>query len=107
MRDGLTPAHIAGMRWTLIRTLAVGGWMGATDRMCLDVARAEYIGVTRERVRTELDYLESRRLVEIERSEVAAWRAKLTRHGRDLADYQIDCEAGITRPPRLDAHADD
>ena len=104
MRDGLSPAHIAGMRWTILRTLMVGAYIGATDRMCLDVARAEYLGVTIMRVRNELDYLESRRLVEIERSEVYAWRAKLTRHGRDLVDYQIDCEPGITRPPRIDPH---
>lgn len=105
MRDHLTQEHIAGLRWTLLRTLMVGGYIGATDQMCLDVARAEYIGVSVERVRTELDYLGSRELVEIERSELRAWRAKLTRHGRDLVDYEIDCEPGITRPPRLDPHA--
>lgn len=105
MRDGLTQAHIAGLRWTILRTLMVGGHIGATDRMCLDVARAEYIGVSIDRVRTELDYLEARKLIEIERSEIYAWRAKLTRHGRDLVDYEVDVEPGIARPPLLDRHA--
>lgn len=105
MKDTLTQAHIAGLRWTLLRTLMIGGHIGATDQMCLDVARAEYIGVSRERVRTELDYLESRKLVTIERSEMRAWRAKLTRYGRDLVDYEVDCEPGITRPPFVDPHA--
>lgn len=105
MKDTLTQTHVAGLRWTILRTLMIGGHIGATDQMCLDVARAEYIGVSRERVRTELDYLESRKLVTIERSEMRGWRAKLTRYGRDLVDYEVDCEAGITRPPFVDPYA--
>ena len=105
MRDNLSQSHISALRWTILRTLMVGGHMGATDKMCLDVARAEYIGVTIERVRTEIDYLEGRKLIETERSEIRAWRAKLTRYGRDLVDYEVDCEPGITRPPFLDPHA--
>ena len=105
MKDTLTQTHIAALRWTILRTLMVGGHLGATDQMCLTVAFAEFIGVTQARVRTELDYLESRKLVEIERSEIRAWRAKLTRYGRDLVDYEVECEPGITRPPFLDPHA--
>ncbi len=105
MKDGMTQIHIAGLRWTILRTLMVGGHIGATDQMCLDVARAEYLGVTIERVRTELDYLAERKLVEIEKSELRAWRAKLTRHGRDVVDYEIDVAPGIDRPPFLDRHA--
>ena len=104
MKDHLSQAHIAALRWTVLRTLMVGGHLGATEKMCLDVARAEYLGVTAERVRTEFDYLESRRLIEIERSEVRSWRAKLTRAGRDLVDYEVDVEPGIARPPLLDPH---
>ena len=105
MKDSLSQAHIAALRWTILRTLMVGGHLGATDKMCLDVARAEYLGVTKERIRTEFDYLEARRLIEIERSEIRAWRAKLTRHGRDVVDYEVEVEPGITRPPFLDPHA--
>ena len=105
MRDSLTQAHIEGLRWTILRTMMVGGHLGATDKMCLDVARAEYLGVTIDRVRTELDYLEARKLLEIERSEIRAWRGKLTRRGRDVVDYEVDVEPGITRPPFLDPHA--
>ena len=105
MRDSLSQAHIAGMRWSILRTLMCGGHVGATDKMCLDVCRAEYIGVAMDRVRTELDYLEARKLVEIERSQVHPWRAKLTRHGRDFVDYEIEAQPGITRPPLFDPHA--
>lgn len=106
MKDSLTQAHIAALRWTILRTLMVGGHVGATEKMCLDVARGEYIGVTAERIRNELDYLESRKLIEIEKSELRAWRAKLTRHGRDVVDYEVDVAPGITRPPFLDPHAE-
>lgn len=106
MKGALDQAHIAGLRWTILRTLGIAGHLGATDKMCVDVARAEYLGITEWRIRTELDYLESRGLIEIERSEVRSWRAKLTRHGRDMVDYEIDVEPGITRPPRLDPHGD-
>lgn len=101
MMDSLSQAHIAGLRWTILRTLMVGGHIGATDKMCLDVGRAEYIGVGLNRIRTELDYLESRKLVEIKRSDVHPWRAKLTRHGRDFVDHEVEAEPGITRPPPL------
>ena len=100
MKDSLSQTHIVGLRWAALRTIMVGGHLGATDRMCLDVARAEYLGVTYERIRTELDYLESRKLIEIERSDAHPWRAKLTRHGRDFVDYEIAAEPGIARPPR-------
>ncbi len=105
MRDNLSQDHIAALRWTILRTLMVGGHLGATDKMCLDVARAEYIGVTMQRIHTEFDYLESRKLIETERSELRAWRAKLTRHGRDVVDYEVGVEPGITRPPFLDPRA--
>ena len=105
MKGILDQAHIAGMRWSILRTLKIGGYMGATDQMCLDVCRAEYLGVTMDRVRTELDYLEARKLIEIERSQIHAWRAKLSRHGRDFVDYEVEAQPGITRPPLLDPHA--
>ncbi len=100
MKDTLTQIHIAGLRWTLLRTLMVGGHIGATDAMCLDVGRAEYLGVTLERVRIELDYLADRGLAAVEKSDARPWRAKLTRHGRDVTDYEVDVEPGIARPPR-------
>lgn len=93
-------ALLPGLRWTLLRTIMVGGHMGATDRMCVEVARAEFLAVTRQLVRDELHYLETRKLVEVTRSEVSAWRVTLTRYGRDLVDYTVDCEPGIARPPR-------
>ena len=104
MKGALDQRHIAGLRWSILRTLKVGGHLGATDKMCENVGRAEYLGVTEDRIRTEMDYLESRKLIEIEKSEIRPWRAKLTRHGRDVVDYEVDVEPGIARPPFIDRH---
>ena len=88
-------------RWSILRTLSVGGHLGATEEMIQVVLNGEFLGVTRRWIRTQLDYLESRGLIALERSEVFPWRAKLTRYGHDVVDYQVECEAGIARPPRL------
>ena len=103
--SALSPRQIAGLRWAILRTVMVGGYLGATDAMAVNVARAEYLGVTTQDVRNELDYLESRKLVTLERSEIEPWRVKLTRYGRDVVDYQVDVEPGIDRPPFIDRHA--
>ena len=96
--------HLPGLRWAILRTAMVGGHIGCTDRMALDVVRAGYLGVELREVRDEIAYLADRRLVAVRRSDSAPWRLTLTRHGRDLVDYTVDCQAGIARPPRL--HAD-
>ena len=79
-------AMLPGARWDILRTLKVGG----------------HLGVTKRWIRDQLAYLESRKLIGIERSEVEPWRAVLTRHGHDIADYQVECEPGIRRPPRTE-----
>ena len=71
--------------------------------MIREVLVSDYIGITKRWIRDQLAYLESRKLVQIERSEVRAWRAQLTRHGSDIVDYQVEVCPGIARPPRLAA----
>lgn len=96
----IDPKHLPGLRWAILRTVMVGGHLGATETMVLDVARAEYLTMERGALRDEIAYLESRNLVVVERSEVQPWRLTLTRYGRDLVDYTCDVAPGIARPPR-------
>lgn len=91
-------------RWAILRTLKVGGHLGATETMIREALIADYLGITSRWIRDQLAYLESRELVTIERSEIAAWRATLARHGSDIVDYQVECLPGIRRPLRT--HAD-
>ncbi len=94
------PVLLPSLRWTIMRTIMVGGHLGATDRMCKEVAAAEFMGVTRQLVRNEIKYLEDRGLTDVTRSEVSAWRMTLNRHGRDIVDYTVPCLPGIARPER-------
>ena len=80
--------------------LKVGGHLGATETMIREVLVAGYLGVTKRWIRDQLAYLESRKLIALEHSEVEPWRATLTRHGSDIVDCQVACEPGIRRPAR-------
>ena len=87
-------------RWELLRVLNVAGHIGATETMMFHALVAQWVRTTREWVRNQLDYLESRDLIALERHDIRDWRAKLTRHGWDLTSYVVDCEPGIARPPK-------
>ncbi len=89
---------VGSLRWDILRTLRVGGHLGATEKMILPVLRAAYLDVTRHGLRDQLVYLESRALITLNRSDLHPWSATLTRHGYDVADYQVACDAGIDRP---------
>ena len=94
---------LPGIRWAILRTCRVGGHVGATEIMIREVIAADYTAATRDFVRDQMHYLEARKLVDIHRSEIDPWRAVLTRYGYDVADYQVACEPGIRRPPRIEA----
>lgn len=85
-------------RWEILRACRVAGHVGVTDHILLVTLRALWLSMHLEWIRNEVDYLEARSLVSVTKSEVKPWRIKLTRHGRDVADYIVDCEPGIRRP---------
>lgn len=91
---------LPGIRWTILRTVRIGGHLGASESMLRQVLRAEWLGVTTHLLRDQLHYLEQRGLVTITRSEVKDWEITLDRYGYDVVDYQVTCDAGIDRPPR-------
>ena len=104
MQDSLIDERfVPGIRWAILRTCRVGGHLGATEAMIREVVVVDYLGADRKFIRDQLDYLEKRKLVSIHRSEIEPWRVTLTRYGYDVADYQVACEPGIRRPPRLPA----
>ena len=91
-------ARKEGGRWTALSAIDAGGHMGATEDMIMAAIVPSWLGVHRDWLRDQLHYLESRDLIEIERHEIKPWRATLTRHGKDIVDYVVDCEPGISRP---------
>lgn len=88
------------MRWVLLLALNHARPQGAAEAVLLGVVHGVYADATPLEVRRELDYLENRRLVEIERQPSGPWRSELTRLGIDIVEYTVDCEPGIARPQR-------
>lgn len=93
---------LPAVRWDILRTCRIAGHIGTSENILREVIRSEWVAVTQKVVRDELHYLEQRRLIEVQRSEISAWIVKLTRHGYDVVDYQVDCEEGIRRPSPID-----
>lgn len=86
------------MRWNIVLTLNNARPIGASEELVRSVVQAISPDATHVEVRRELEYLEARELVKIHREPAGHWRAELTRHGVDLAEYTVDCDAGIARP---------
>lgn len=55
---------------------------------------------TQHDLKRALDYLEERGLVRLDKPEGAPWIAHLTRHGVDVVEYTVECDAGIARPKK-------
>ena len=66
----------------------------------LDVMRGIYPDATAMELRQQLDYLKDRRLLALTKQPSGMWFADLNRLGVDIAEYTIECEAGIARPPK-------
>ena len=95
---GLSPVQVAAVRWVMIETIHAAGSTGASETMVRDAMFAAYPHTELERVRDELDYLASAGLVELRQPGVLPWTAKLTKLGRDVAEYIAEAPDGILRP---------
>lgn len=93
-------ARREGMRWHIINTLNKARPYTSSEVFLLDVMRGIYPDATAMELRQQLDYLKDRRLVELVKQPSGMWFADLNRLGVDIAEYTIDCEAGIARPPK-------
>lgn len=86
------------LRWLILETLNAARPVGANEGLILNTVSAVQCDVTALELRRELDYLESRELVEITGKKTPMWHAELTRIGVDVVEYTVDCDAGIARP---------
>lgn len=89
------------MRWLILRALDYGRPSALNEQLLLATVQGIFSDATQLELRRELDYLEDRDLVKLERRPDGTWRADLTRYGTDLVEYAIDCEPGIARPPKV------
>ena len=86
MQDGIQPLQLLSLRWIMLSGVCAAMPLSATEQMLQDVGRAAYPQVGPERIRAEIEYLESAGLVTVARSEIRPWSAKPTQKGRDVAD---------------------
>nr|DAD99302.1 MAG TPA: hypothetical protein [Myoviridae sp. ctzUB9]DAE07681.1 MAG TPA: hypothetical protein [Myoviridae sp. ctIyl4]DAF43272.1 MAG TPA: hypothetical protein [Myoviridae sp. ctLYR7]DAJ31922.1 MAG TPA: hypothetical protein [Caudoviricetes sp.]DAW57809.1 MAG TPA: hypothetical protein [Caudoviricetes sp.] len=93
-------ARREGMRWHLINTLNKARPYTSSEVFLLDVMRGIYPDATAMELRQQLDYLKDRRLLVLTKQPSGMWFADLNRLGVDIAEYTIECEAGIARPPK-------
>lgn len=86
------------IRWFLLLSLNVARPTGCYSEVLRDIVQSTYADATHQEVRRELDYLEERALVKIDRDPLDRWSAELTRHGVDIVEYTVPVEPGIARP---------
>ncbi len=86
------------IRWFLLTALNISRPMGMYTEALLPIVQATYPDATHQEVRRELDYLEDRDLVLIERDGLDRWYSQLARYGVDVVEYTVECEPGISRP---------
>lgn len=89
-----------GMRWHLINTLNKARPYTSSEVFLLDVMRGIYPNVTALELRQQLEYLQDRELIDLTKQPSGMWFADLNRLGVDIAEYTIDCQAGIARPEK-------
>lgn len=86
-------------RWYILRTLYAAQPVGTAEAIILSTVREVVPDITDLELRRDLDYLEQRKLISVERQR-PVWFAKINRHGIDLVEYEVDCEPGIARPAK-------
>lgn len=94
----IAKARRENIRWFLLQTADVSRPAGCYTEMMLPVVRSVYADATEHELRRELDYLEERELITIQRDGMDRWFVQLTRHGIDVAEYTVPVEPGISRP---------
>lgn len=93
-------ARREGMRWHLINTLNKARPYTSSEVFLLDVMRGIYPDATQLELRQQLEYLQDRKLLNLTKQPSGMWFADLNRLGVDVAEYTIDCQAGIARPEK-------
>ena len=86
------------IRWFLLVSANVSRPAGMYTEALLPIVQATYADATHQEVKRELDYLEERELVKVQRDPMERWYVELTRHGVDVVEYTIPVEPGIARP---------
>jgi len=88
------------LRWNILLALNNARPIGAYAELLLSCAQAIYPDCTQKELYCEMDYLHDRDLIVVKKQPDGRWHGKLSRYGVDVAEYTVDCEAGIARPEK-------
>lgn len=88
------------LRWRILQTLDVGHPYPVREDTLLATVGGPDMPITNTDVRREVAYLEKRDLVSISGRGLGPWMMELTRYGLDVAQYAVECQAGIARPEK-------
>ncbi len=88
-------------RWRVLVVLNAGRPRPVPESLVLRVLTDVSLPATPASLRRELDYLESRKLIEVAGKETGTWMCELTHLGVDVVEYTVPCHAGIARPERV------
>lgn len=86
-------------RWHILQVLDQARPIGANENLILSVLQDLQPDSTLLELRRELQYLNDRRLVTLEKRQ-GVWVSGLTRYGVDVVEYTVDIEPGIARPAK-------
>jgi hypothetical protein len=88
------------IRWNILLTLNLSRPYAFSEGRILQVIHADYPDATQNELRRELDYLDGRGLIEIDKKPDGVWQCELTRYGVDVVEYTVPVEPGIARPEK-------
>lgn len=86
------------IRWHLLSAINLSRPRGIYTDPLLSIVQGVYPDATHQEVRVNLDYLEEREMVKIEKDPMDRWTVSLTRTGIDFVEYTIAAEPGVARP---------
>ena len=98
--NAMQMAHVrrGAMRWHLLAAINLSRPQGMYTEALLPIIQSVYPDTTEREIRRELDYMEERELLKIAKDPLDRWMVELSRHGVDIVEYTIECDAGISRP---------
>lgn len=94
----LQKARREELRWLILLALNAARPMGTSEAVIKNAIEPVILDITQHEIRTELDYLEERKLITIDRKDTPSWFAKINRYGIDVVEYTVPCDPGIKRP---------
>ncbi|MBU0809628.1 MAG: hypothetical protein KKD30_05315 [Gammaproteobacteria bacterium] len=96
----LAKARRESLRWYILLILNTSRPIDPHEAVVLSTIQAMYPDATLLELRRELDYLEHRSLVTLNKQPSGQWICGLTHYGVDIAEYTVDCRPGIARPEK-------